>query len=489
MPNNLRQVYYKNISLKAFSLSMIVVVFGSCTKIKSTDIGTDLLPAIDKVTTFDTLLPVVTDNFLFGDSALPVIGKDFQGRAVEHVLGSVTNDPMFGSTEASIFMELKPPAYRYYFENVKDSLTLDSVVLCLKWNRTWGDTNTLQKLNVYELSEQIRNDTSYTSSAAFNYSTLLGSRSFAPKILDDSVYLFRQTLARQLRIKLSDAFGKKLLTADSANGQPYASDSLFRAFFKGLAIVPESAGASGNALMGFALSDTNTHLVLHYKAQKNGKIDTLNKKFSFDNVFIGGNANRIIRKTTGSEMAKHLTQTAGGDSLLYMQSSPGSYATIRMPSLSGFKAAKGNVMIHLAELVMEQVADPASMVEPFLTVPNVLYLDYLDTTAKKQKPFLQDALPAGQFDPLVFGGLATDMTSPSGQKISGYRLYITRYVQNIITRNAANFPLYLYAPYTVSYTDLFIGFSVNRLAEGRVRIGGGTHSKQRMRLRLVYTKI
>lgn len=489
MPNNLRQVHFENIFRLAFSLSLITVVFGSCTKIKSTDIGTELLPTIDKLSTFDTLLPVVTENFLFGDSALPVIGKDFQGRAVEHVVGSVSNDPMFGTTEASIFMELKPPGYKYYFENVKDSLTLDSVVLCLKWNRTWGDTNAVQKLNVYELSEQIRNDTSYTSNAFFNYSTLLGSRSFAPKILDDSVYLFRQTLARQLRIKLSDAFGKKLLTADSANGQPYATDSLFRAFFKGLAIVPESAGASGNALMGFALSDTNTHLVLHYKVQKGGKIDTVYKKFSFDNVALGGNANRIIRKTAGSEMAKHLTQTAGGDSLLYIQSSPGSYATVRMPSLSGFKAAKGNVMIHLAELVMEQVADPTSMVEPYLTVPNVLYLDYLDTITKKQKPFLQDALPAGQFDPLLFGGLATDMISPSGQKISGYRIYITRYVQNIITRNSANFPLYLYAPYSVAYSDLFIGFSVNRLAEGRVRIGGGTHSRQRMRLRLVYTKI
>ncbi|MEY4886003.1 MAG: hypothetical protein RL151_1312, partial [Bacteroidota bacterium] len=48
------------ISLKRIIQVLFVVIsLGSCTKIKSTDIGAGLLPDVDRVNTFDTLLPVV----------------------------------------------------------------------------------------------------------------------------------------------------------------------------------------------------------------------------------------------------------------------------------------------------------------------------------------------------------------------------------------------------------------------------------------------
>jgi hypothetical protein len=302
------------------------------------------------------------------------------------------------------------------------------------------------------------------------------------------LYLFRQNLANQLRIRLTDEFGQRLLSQDSSDGEPYSSDSAFRAFFKGFAVVPEVAG-TGNALMGFALSDTNTYLKLYYKVTKNGQQDTVSRNFVFTNIAPGGCANRIQRSYNGSQLATHLTPAPGGDSLVYIQSSPGSYAILRLPALDQFKALKGNVIVHLAELSMFQVPGNNGEFDNYLTVPGTLYMDFLDTIQYVQYPFLTDAFLSGRYDVRVFGGFAENTVAPAGQVVSKYRFYITRYVQNFITRNSPNFPIYLYAPYTVIYPQLRVIFGVTPLARGRVKLGGGNHSNQKMKLRLIYSSI
>jgi len=467
----------------------LVLLFGQCTKIKTTDIGSELIPTVDNVLTFDTTLTVVSNNYIFGDSALPIIAKDLSGNTPEHLLGYISNDPQFGKTEASIFMELKPPTYKYFFENVKDSLFLDSVVLCLKWNSTWGDTVASQKINVYEMDNELKGDSSYNTNVAFRYSKILGSKTFSPQVLKDSLFLFRQSLNKQLRVRLSDAFGKSLLSQDSAAGEPYSSDSAFRAYFKGFAIVPETPGVGGNALMSFTPSDTNTYLRIYYKYIKNGKQDTTNRSFVFKNVAPGGNANRIKRDYIGSQLANNLIPNPSSDSIPYVQASPGTYNILRIPSVDGFKAVKGNVIVHLAELSMVQIPGPANEFDNFLTPPPVIYMDFLDTIANKQYPFLTDALSGGRYDPNSFGGQAKNVIGLNGRVVSSYTFFITRYIQNMVTRNSPNFPLYLYSPYTVAYPDLRLGFGVNRVAFGRVKIGGGIHSSQKMKLRIIYSKI
>jgi hypothetical protein len=467
----------------------LVILFGQCTKIRTTDIGSELIPTVDNILTFDTTLTVVSNNYIFGDSAVPSVGKDLAGNTPEHLLGFISDDPQFGKTEASIFMELKPPFFKYFFENVKDSLFLDSVVLSIKWNSTWGDTVSNQKINVFELDDELRGDSIYYTNASFNYSNLLGSKTFSPQILRDSLFLFRQSLNNQLRIRLSDAFGKLLLSQDSATGKPFSNDSAFRAFFKGFAIVPENPGVGGNALMSFTPSDSNTNLSLYYKYIKDGKLDTTKRSFVFKNVIPGGNANRIKRDHTGSQLADHLTSKPAGDSIAYIQAAPGTYNILRIPSVDGFKAVKGNVLVHLAELRMIQIPGGANDNDNFLTPPPVVYIDFLDTISNIQFPFLTDAFSSGRFDPNSFGGVARNVVGLNGQVVTAYNFFITRYIQNMVTRNSPNFPIYLYSPYTVVYTNLNLGFGVNRLALGRVKLGGGIHSSQKMTLRIIYSKI
>jgi hypothetical protein len=124
-----------------------------------------------------------------------------------------------------------------------------------------------------------------------------------------------------------------------------------------------------------------------------------------------------------------------------------------------------------------------------MAVPDRLYMDFLDTTTYTQTPFLTDAFDGASYVPQLFGGAPKYVKDASGNLVARYNFYITRYLQNIITRNTGNFPIYLYAPFTASYTNLLIGFNANRLAQGRVRLGGGSHSSKKMRLRIVYTRI
>jgi Domain of unknown function (DUF4270) len=461
----------------------------SCTKIRSTDLGSDLLPAIDNVVTFDTTLEVITNNYLFTDSASPRIGQDLSGNLPDEVLGYIGNDPQFGKTIGSIFIELRPPFYKYFFENVKDSLYLDSVVLCLKWTGTNGDTNSLQKIDVFQLDTKMKLDSAYKTNATFSYSNLMGSRTFVPNVLNDSLFLFEQSTKDLLRIRLSDAFGQSLLQQDSAAGQPYNRDSLFREFFPGFAIVPDhlGGGSSGNALMNFDVSDTSTCLRLYYRFTKNGQVDTTSRKFTINNGGGIGNANTVQRDYTGSQITGHLTTLPEGDSLVYIQTTPGSYALVQIPSLDSFKAAKGNVILHRVELSMQQIHSPGELSEIF-SVPNFLYIDYFDTATQKQTPLVEDGFANNQYQPALLGGVRKYVQDNSGNTVAEYRFTITRHVQRIITRNDVNYPFHLYAPFAVSYSNI-LGQGLNPLAFGRVKLGGGTHSANKMKLRIIYSRI
>ena len=76
-------------------LGLMLMVFMSCTRVPSTELGAGLIPTIDGVITKDTLLEVITDTYMDKDS-VRVYEND------NHVLGAITNDPLFGKTAATM---------------------------------------------------------------------------------------------------------------------------------------------------------------------------------------------------------------------------------------------------------------------------------------------------------------------------------------------------------------------------------------------------
>lgn len=169
-------VFFAVASFLAFALS-----FSSCRRInEATDLGGGLIPPVDGINTFDTLITVQTFNDTFG----LLTDSQYVAKGEVYYLGRINNDPFFGQTDARMFLELKPVFYPWYFRNNRpDSLYIDSVVLVLGYLETYGDTLVPQTVNVYEMaqSNNFRSDTSYLiRKDPFVYNTILGTRTFSP---------------------------------------------------------------------------------------------------------------------------------------------------------------------------------------------------------------------------------------------------------------------------------------------------------------------
>jgi Domain of unknown function (DUF4270) len=476
-------------------IASLAFVFSACKKLnEATELGGDLIPAVDNITTFETTLPVETYNDIFAlanDST-----RSFDGD--EHFLGRITSDPIFGATDAELYLELKPSFYPFSFKNVNipptDSLFIDSVVLVLDYLETYGDTTIPQLINVYEITDPSFKDSTYfVNRTTFATGALLGFKAILPFQLKDSVKAYLDTTKSQLRIPLSNAFGQRLLDYDSAAGEPYHDDAAFHNKFKGFALKSEGGG---NAIMGFDLLGANTKLAIYYRYQKGGpgiaNQDTTVDYFNFTTV--AGSANYIKRTHSGVVTA---ASGAAQDPLLYIQNSPGTFAKIRIPGLD----TMSNKLIHRAELIMEQVGDPSDTLFPH---PGALMLDASDpsisTSVSKFRtiPYDFQSDGTGSFNLGPFGAAPQNILDPSGKVVKVWKFNISRYVQHVLTHTISRYDLRVFAPYFANEqygippngTDLPQLVNVNSsYGKGRVRLGGGNHPTQKMRLRIIYSKI
>ena len=489
------------VQLLGVIIAGIGIIFSGCKKInEATELGGDLLPPIDNVNTFDTSVSVNIYNGLFD------LTSDSQrlNRAEEFFLGKINNDPLFGGTDARMFFELKPTTYPFTFANAKpDSLYIDSVVLVLNYIETYGDTMVPQTVNVYEMSQSgpaFKSDSNYLiRQNDFILGNQLGSRTFLPAALNDSVKAYLDTTYNQLRIRLDDAFGERLLKYDTISGTngAYVNDSTFRSKFKGFALKSMS---TGNAVMGFDLAGANTKLAIYYRYNKNVQIDTTVTYFRFNTisgVSVSAAAQHVIRDHSFGAIAGAQGGTEP-DQFGYVQNTPGSFVTVKIPDLANVS----NRLIHRAELIMEQVYDVSDTLFP---VPNYLYLDAFDPTiddSKKQyRTIPYDLVFDGQdYNRATFGSSPTNKIDANGKIIKTWKFNISRYVQHVLTRTSTLYDLRISAPFQVInhygtppvVADLTIGMFVNpTIVKGRVRLAGGAPASnpQRMRLRLVYSKI
>lgn len=478
------------------TILLLLVLFSSlvsCKRInEATTLGGDIIPGVDGVTTFDTTITVEAYNELFTAT------NDSLGisRGDDHFLGNISGDPLFGKTNARIFLELKPiiGSARFSFSGIynPDSLFLDSVVMVLGWKGTYGDTITPQRFRVYEIdpSNEFKIDSAYqVRNEYFTYSSQLGFRDVFPYTLNDSVKVFRDTTISQLRIRLSDEFGKRLLGYDTTNA--YYSDSAFKANLKGFAITSDEG--MGNSLIAFGLQNNlNTKLAIYYRYQKNGKLDTTVDYFYFHDFC--AQHNYIKRNFTGTPIQGAQGGTSPDD-LIYLINAPGSYANFEIPALKTLS----NRIVHRAELIMEEVFDPSD--QTFIP-PEALYIDVYDSSLAYNKAVPYDFVPDNSTVSLIqFGMYGKNTVDASGKPIRVWKFNLTRYVQNILNQNLAPGRLrllthrfvfnYIKLNYSTNTGDWVLSpVAINsHLAIGRVRLGGGNHATQPMRLRIVYSKI
>lgn len=466
-----------------YSLSFIlaIVLYSvSCTKIRTTQLGGDLIPAVDNVTVFDTTLEVITELYSLPDSTRISFNAD-------HAIG-IMEDPSFGTTTGEAYVQLLNASGPVYpFGKSRDSIIgLDSLVMSLRVASTYGDSNAVENFKVYEIdpaSEFRDSSIGYLiSHPPFDVAGMVGERNnMVFKALDDSLQYMKlkDTIrtAKELRITIDNELGLRLMNFDTTI---YKTDSAFNANFKGFAIKADPGSPLKRGMAYFNLRDAGTHLTFYYRKFRNGLPDTATVEFIYRR---SANANLINRNIEGSPYASKLQNGAiGNQEELYLQSSPGSYALLKIPGLS----TMNNRLIYKALLTTDRVA---GLEDNYFTEPSRVFLDAVDSANKQYLTIPNQFIPDvanGNYDATLFGGLLRN---------NRYEFELGKYVQGIVTRKEKNFALRMYAPYRTApfiYNSGGIAFPITinpPITQGRVIVAGGANPVKKMRLYIIYSKI
>jgi hypothetical protein len=484
-----------------FFFISILFIWG-CTKLDTTNLGGDLVPEVDNVNTFADTLDIITGSGIFDDSTKLSLTEEF-------ALGKITNDPLMGKTEANLYLQLKPPYYPYFIRKVSNDTLVkaDSVVLCLSYKAFYGDSSQPIQLQVLQVSE----DAHGIWDSVSNYNTI----NYAPDV-DNSLAISAvktvdirtmsnfvkigksDSVNNQIRIKLTDRFRDSIFSLDTTRNKGFLSDAFFRIFCNGFAIKV----LSGNALMYVNLLETQTRLELHYKKKNAGVIDTVYNSFYFNSGLQG---ETIRRSSVANKIVRTRNALPPADQEIYLQTTPGTYATIEIPELSNYS----NKIIHRAEIQVSQIPDPIN--DKIFPEASYLYVDLIDsTTTLKWKPIYYDLNPNTFYDPDFktagypffplngdvdfgyFGGYVREREMAFGNQ-SYYNINITRYVQQLVTKHSYNYKMRMFPAHSFSYPQ-YSAITIpyrNAIAYGRTRIGGGGNSNPayRMRVRVIYSKI
>jgi hypothetical protein len=386
--------------------------------------------------------------------------------------------------------------------------------LCLSYVSVYGDSMTPVDLEVHQVIDNVFRDT-VGKEFDVNYQPaslgpVIGSAKVDVRDLKNQVKFAhgKDSSTNQIRIPITDAaFIAGLYNSDSAaltNGA-FHNDSLFRRYYNGFAIT-QKAGGSGNALIYVNLTDPTTRLEVHYfKKGTTATPDTTYTSLSlYPTVTAYGQpsntGNYIKRNRAGTP------SVSGNPDYLFLQTGgPGTYANISIPALATWP----NRIIHRATLMVQSVPNGISD-ETFLP-PGYLYLDLNDTTSStpKWKPVYYDLnttspydpdfknglpfFPISGVDPTTFGGNVKYKPDASNNRIAYYDINITRYVQQVVTKQTPNYPLRLWPAYSIMYPQYsteVIPF-YNRVANGRVRLASPTNpdTARRMKLVIIYSNI
>ncbi len=478
---------------KNFFLALLFLLFTvACTKIITTEIGNGLIPPIDGIFTKDTTLQISSKNSGF-DTTVVRISDD-------NLLG-YTNDAIFGKTTGEINIQLRPTFYPFTFGDTSQKvMQLDSAVLILSYRGSVGDTLQPLAFSVkrIDFDEIFLNDSLYRNSSRFgdgedltynNVPKYVNVQDLADSVKPDPLF---EKAAAQLRIRLSDDFGKEMLNEwDTTFNGFYKSDSAFSDAYRGFSIKPEQLG---NAMLRINLVDTNTKVGIYYRVPNaDGSFDTA-VRYLRVNQFTSAHSNFIEREYAApAEISTYLPPNNDTeDSLLYFQSSPGLYSTLKIKGLSGLP----NMIVHRAEIVFDQVYDAG---DDIAAVPNLFLAAYSTDSMRRL------AVP---YDAQLFNGTIGNLSSLgvnpktkfdpiSGKTISSYNFDVTRYVQSVVTRKEKEFDFVLWAPYfdyvypfeDATFQLIISTTPLNFPGLGRVRVGGGNNKRYPMKLHIVYSVI
>jgi hypothetical protein len=394
---------------------LLTLTFLSCKK-SPAELGIEILPPSDTVGIKSVDTVTVYAYSMINDSV----------RTDESTAGlyGAIMDPVFGKTTASFYTQLCLSN-----EGVKfgTNPVLDSLILVLYYDGYSGDTTTLQRIRVYEMSQDIVYDSSYFSNQSVGtYDIELADQYFAPTP-HDSVTVWGKKDAPHLRINLSaktNYLGNKLLEAPQSI---LNSNAEFIKFMKGLYVKCEPVDSKG-AFLHFTTSAPYSKMVVYFKNESSG--DSLHYDF-----VINGTAARFTHfdhfgyldasPAFRQQVINHDTNM--GKDRLYLQAMAGVKIRLRLPYIRDL-VKNGPIALNNAQLVFKNISN-----DTVYPPPATLYIYRLDSAGNF------GILPDQTQSAAYFGGTYHASTRT-------YSFRITEYLQNLLLNDTIpNSDLYIYA--------------------------------------------
>ena len=434
--------------ISASLTAVILITFLTACNKKPDQVGLSLQPVSDELSVvFDNSTGLLSHS-LREDSVRTDVNVVKTG-----MLGSML-DPVFGKTTAEIYSQFRLSENG---QNFGTAPQLDSLILSLSYSGFYGDSMSSQTITVFELDQDMNPDTAYYSNQSISdYGVELASVTFVPAP-GDSVIVGGELETPQLRIRLSDEFAEKIMTAESS---VFEDNESWLEFMKGFRITSEPAMADGG-IMSFDMLAANTALTIFYRTEASQ--DTLSFVFlSNSNCarFTAFDHNDYLDASADFKSQVLDGDTAAGNEKFYLQGMGGVKAQLRLPDIQEF-FKDGNVAINEAKLIFNIYDDGSE-----LGGPPQLGLAMIDEEGDYIP--LPDASEVSSY----YGGYLNEAEDQ-------YYFRISRHVQRVLTGQTPNYPLALLITGASFRANRLIIYGPDSLLNG----------ENKMVLNVTYTKV
>ena len=320
--------------------------------------------------------------------------------------------------------------------------------MLLEYAYAYGDTLQNQKIEVHELTEDLKDSTDYYNSNQLNFDPVsLGDATFKGKDLD---------IGDTVKIKLDKVFGDKILNLSEAD---LADQTAFKKAIKGLTL---TYGGSGDAVAGFRRNSVIASVTVYFKKQDNTQSSVI--------FLLGPGFNRIVSDRAGKPVAglvKTYDVLSTEDPILadraFLEAGIGIRTALKFPYLESLKSKLGTSAVNKVEIILESI----DAYDPFYAPPPALIVFESDGNNKILKNGSIDVTIPNELALSNFYTLEND---------SKYTIPLTNYMKALLKGNKTNNGIIL------SATD-------NSIRLNRFVFGGPKHPAKPLKLRVYYTPI
>lgn len=281
------------------TLLTAILLFTACQDPNET--GFDILPADDHIST------AYIDTFTVFAKTLQVDSVQTQ-QALYQLFGTYL-DPEFGRMQTGFYTELSIGNNVTFSDS--GTVTLDSIVLYLAVDDSYGKWEDEQQIEVYEITESMPDDSLYSNDTLALDRSVELSNGYTINFGD-------QGGLNELAIPLDASLGNKFLNTDPTVN--LVDNTSFREFFKGLYVTATPTNLFSRepgAVFYGNLESTSSRLTMYYHEDTVGKIfdfqisSTTNR---FHNVTRTESADKLMGSTLAANEATpqyHFVQSGG----------------------------------------------------------------------------------------------------------------------------------------------------------------------------------